>query len=405
MASINDLLEVDVYVIGAGPAGTTAALNLAPNRRVALADLHAEPCLHIGESLLPAARRLLTDMGLWERFLAERHARWYHNRAVWGGADVNETDFLRDPDGHGWHLDRARFESWLRHVAVERGAILLAPARLVALDRYNDGWRICLQTPSGQREAVSRFLIDAGGRAVPAASRLGAHRRVDDRLVCRYIYGIDRAPECSAGFTFVEAAEEGWWYTAPLAGGRRVLAFHTDADLPAAHAISDRKVLLERAREQPNLAAVLSDSGFIPGTGFGITAAHSAILTPVAGSGWCATGDAALSFDPLSSQGLLNALFTGLAAAEAVDCSLSGESDLVDYCWAMNNVYNLYRQHLAHFYGAERRWTRAPFWQRRLNPVPASPSNRKIQIGTTSLAPIRGCEIELIRAAPYPKMT
>lgn len=379
MASISDLLDVDVFVVGAGPAGITAALNLAPSRRVALADLHAEPCLRIGESLLPAARRLLTDMGLWERFLGERHAPWYHNRAVWGSAEAYETDFVRDPEGHGWHLDRARFESWLRHIAVERGTILLAPARLLAINHCNGAWRICLDTPSGRREAVSRFLIDAGGRGVPVASRLGARRRVEDRLVCRYVYGTDRTPESSAGSTFVEAAEEGWWYTAPLAGGRRVMAFHTDADLPAAHALSDPKMLLERAGAQHELGSVLSDSGFVPGTEFGVTAAHSAILVPFAGSGWCATGDAALSFDPLSSQGLLNALFTGLAAAEAVDSSLSGGSDLADYCRALHNIYDVYRQHLAHCYGAERRWTKAPFWQRRVNAVLGSLSDSEIQ--------------------------
>jgi flavin-dependent dehydrogenase len=40
---------------------------------------------------------------------------------------------------------------------------------------------------------------------------------------------------------------------------------------------------------------------------------------PCAGEGFLAAGDAALALDPLASQGLLNALFTGLAAAEAAD--------------------------------------------------------------------------------------
>lgn len=34
-------------------------------------------------------------------------------RAVWGAETVLETDCLRDPDAHGWHLDRARFDTWL----------------------------------------------------------------------------------------------------------------------------------------------------------------------------------------------------------------------------------------------------------------------------------------------------
>jgi flavin-dependent dehydrogenase len=54
----------------------------------------------------------------------------------------------------------------------------------------------------------------------------------------------------------------------------------------------------------------------------GLTAAHSSALEPCAAERWIAAGDASLSFDPLSAQGLLHAPFTGLAAAEAADAYL-----------------------------------------------------------------------------------
>jgi hypothetical protein len=54
----------------------------------------------------------------------------------------------------------------------------------------------------------------------------------------------------------------------------------------------------------------------------GLTAAHSSALEPCAAERWIAVGDAGLSFDPLSAQGLLHAPFTGLAAAEAADAYL-----------------------------------------------------------------------------------
>jgi 2-polyprenyl-6-methoxyphenol hydroxylase-like FAD-dependent oxidoreductase len=99
--------EVEVLIIGAGPAGAVTALNLARSRRVAVVERKAEAILRIGESLVPAARRLLQDMGLLESFLSQGHEPWHGKRAVWGGPVPEETDFLRDPDGHGWHLDRA----------------------------------------------------------------------------------------------------------------------------------------------------------------------------------------------------------------------------------------------------------------------------------------------------------
>lgn len=49
-----------------------------------------------------------------------------------------------------------------------------------------------------------------------------------------------------------------------------------------------------------------------------VSPASGAWLDPVCGEGWIACGDAALAFDPLSSQGLLGALASGVAAARAI---------------------------------------------------------------------------------------
>jgi len=182
-----------------------------------------------------------------------------------------------------------------------------------------------------------------------------------DKLVCSWVSGKAHPIHRGAGFTYVEATEDGWWYSAPLPEGRRVLAFHTDSDLSAARSVADPKKLLARGLASQELSAMLSESHFTPEQ-CGFTAAHSAILMPLAGSAWFAAGDAACSFDPLSSQGLLNALFTGLAA----DSHLSGaDSALHEYSKTLSHVYSVYERHLSHWYGAETRWGDQPFWRRR----------------------------------------
>jgi flavin-dependent dehydrogenase len=295
-------------------------------------------------------------MGLFDAFLREGHAPYYGNRSVWGGVTPTETGFLHDLDGHGWHLDRARFETWLRHIAIERGAVLIVPARIAACEYDGRRWHVTLNTTSTLH---ADLLIDASGRSATLARRLGARRCVEDRLVCRWTYG--RAHR-GAGLTVVEAVEDGWWYTAPLPAGRRVLAFHSDADLPAAR----NAALLEQAANTIELSQTLAACGLTPDKHSGITVAHSAVLTPCAGSAWLATGDAALSFDPLSAQGLLNALFTGLAAAEAADCYLSGHVlALPEYATTIAGIHAAYRRHLDFWYRSETRWPDAPFWRRR----------------------------------------
>jgi flavin-dependent dehydrogenase len=319
----------------------------------------------IGEALPPAARRLLADMGLLDAFLRERHGPCYGNRAVWGAGASEVTDFLRDPDGHGWHLDRARFDGWLRSVAVGRGARLLAPARLRAIRRADGCWQVQLITDRGRIDVSAAFAIDAGGRAAPLARRLGAKRHATDRLVCGWVHGRARSTGRGAGLTTVEAISDGWWYTAPLPEQRRVLAFLTDADLPAARIAHQGIGLINHAAEADEIGAILAECEFAPDEG-GFTAAHSSTLDSCIGDGWIVAGDASMTFDPLSAQGLLHALFTGLAAAEAADSYLSGDAGASRrYQQIMDGVQHTYRQNLAFSYSSETRWPTAPFWQRR----------------------------------------
>lgn len=363
------MYDAEVLIVGAGPAGATAALNLAPFRRVMLVERKATVAPRIGESLLPTARRLLADMGLLASFHAEGHAPWHGNRTVWGGGKPREIDFLRDPDGHGWHLDRARFEHWLRTVAQERGAELVSPATVQTLKHDGQQWHVGLQTATGPRVLTANVIIDAGGRSAPIAHKLGLRAQSRDKLLCSWLYGHDACND-QRGLSYVEAVCDGWWYTAPLPGQRRVLAFHTDADLPSAKGIREPNRLLTSARAVKELAAHVNRVGFMPQTMHGLIATQSCVLVPAAGEAWLAVGDAAIGFDPLASQGLLNALFTGLAGAEAVDSYLRGVADaFAMYTATIRGIADAYQRHLAFCYALEMRWPEEPFWQRRHTPA------------------------------------
>jgi len=251
-------------------------------------------------------------------------------------------------------------------MAAARGAVLMAPARVLDIESDHYGWQMRVATSQGEQRLAARFAIDAGGRGAPLARRLGARRRVIDRLICGWVYGSARPTGLGAGLTVVEAVEDGWWYTAPISNNRRVLAFLTDADLPQARIAHDGTRLVEHTAAAGEILAILTEGEFLP-LGGGFTAAHSAVLEPCGGPRWLAAGDAGMSFDPLSSQGLLHALFSGLAAAEAADATLAGDDDhaLHRYTQLMSSIAAAYRGRLDVCYASETRWPSAPFWKRR----------------------------------------
>jgi flavin-dependent dehydrogenase len=169
----------------------------------------------------------------------------------------------------------------------------------------------------------------------------------------------------------IESAPDGWWYTALLPSGERVAAWLTDADLAERAELLSPAGFAARLRASPHLGALLARHGYaLHGRPRG-AGAGSARLDRFAGDGWLAVGDAALSFDPLSSQGMLNALYTGLRGGQALAAALSGDrTGIAVYAHRMEAVYGTYLRNRLAFYATETRWAGHPFWRRR-TPAPA----------------------------------
>jgi flavin-dependent dehydrogenase len=366
----NANLDVDVTVLGGGPAGAATALAL---RRHGYSSVVIErsdyASVRIGETLSPAVRPILSRLGVWETFRSDRHLPSFGIHSVWGAADIYDNEFIFSPYGPGWHIDRAGFDAMLARCAEEAGASVYRGAGLLSCTTDDTGhWRTEFACEDVKSSIRSKFIVDATGRASSVARRQGAGRISFDRLVGLVgFFSSSSREKVSDSFTLVEAVEDGWWYSAMLPDLRVVVAFMTDADLykkaskalPYYWQLQLRRTIHTRSR--------IPRGGQAPHPV--VVAANSSRLNRSVGKNWLAVGDAASTFDPLSAQGVQKAMESGLRAAHSINDHWSGDdSALQDYARDVDHRFDSYLQLRQAYYAQEKRWPDSMFWRRRHRP-------------------------------------
>jgi len=356
------LKSCDVIILGGGPAGSATALSLraeSPSLSVTLVEASSYDRPRIGEVLPAIARTLMNHLGIWEAFQAERFQTARSISSAWGHPFRAENHFIYSLHGQGWHLDRRRFDAFLSDQAASRGAEVRLAARAKAVERLKNAWHLRLEDGT---EINARFAVDATGRRAIFARRMGARQIMFDRLAgfARF-FTLEDNPEPG---TLIESFSEGWWYTA-LAGGSRVVTCMTDADIARRLGLRHQQQWLDKLSETSWMRRSIGGAT-IQGSPL-VSAANSAHLEPVCAEDWLAVGDAASAFDPLSSQGIVKALRSGIFASYAIADRL-GKSDsagLERYQSFVRREFSRYRQSHAEYCGQEQRWPDSCFWSRR----------------------------------------
>jgi geranylgeranyl reductase family protein len=305
-------VSVDVVVIGAGPAGSTAALVLARGgARVAIVDKTTFPrdkaC---GDLIGPRGVRLLDELGV----------------AVPGAQAVGDMDVVgptgrkvrlparagRCYPGYAFAIPRARFDAQLREAALDAGAVGV-DGRFVALA---DGG-----------------IVLAGGQRLPADAVIGADGATSLVADAAGLVSRDRVLWGFAVRSYVATSVErpvialwndaprrgfpgyGWLFPSPGGAANIGLGLGMGCDRTraarAARSLDDFVVHLQRVGVLD--AAVTVDGrrlgGWLKMGIVGTEPAHRRVLL---------VGDAAGLVNPLQGEGIAQAMESGQAAAMAI---------------------------------------------------------------------------------------
>jgi menaquinone-9 beta-reductase len=309
-----------IVIVGAGPAGATAALLLArAGAPVVIVERRPfprpKPC---GDCLSPGLTPLLQRMGVLDRVLALAPARLAGWRLAAPGA-ASRTAFADGAEALA--LPREKLDAALLDAALEAGAGLVR-GRFAGV-RRNGALSLELAGRRGRLRAA--FLVGADGLRSVVARRIHAIRRAPRIRKVSFTAHVRGVPDAGdwgemhvarglcAGLAPVGPAgpDRLWNLTVVLDRARR----------PPPGSRPDPPALLAMLAVFPELAARLRDASFERHGDAGPLLASGPFDWPVrsaAAPGVALVGDAAGYFDPFTGQGIFQAVAGASLLAEEI---------------------------------------------------------------------------------------
>jgi geranylgeranyl reductase family protein len=310
--------SADVVVVGAGPAGVAAAVTLArAGRAVTLVDKARFPRDKIcGDGLTAGALRLLEGLGLDPGVVAS----WQRvDDVVVRGPSGREATFPL-PRGRGTYAAVAR-RADLDDALVD----LARSAGVKVLDGHactgaaEDGDRVAVAV-DGVGEVEAGFAVAADGMWSPVRRHLGLATpgyRGEWHAFRQYFDGVGPRAARELFVWFEPDLLPGYAWSFPLPGGRANVGFGIQRGGKVAR-IQEMATIWPDLLARPHVRAVLGDGARpeSPHRAWPIPArVDGAVL---AARRTLFAGDAAMATDPLTGEGIAQALLTGLLAAEAI---------------------------------------------------------------------------------------
>lgn len=324
--------EVDVAVIGAGPAGSTAAALLHRlGHSVVVVEALTFPRFVIGESLLARCMDLLDEAGMLDavrsrEYLVKRGALFLRDGER---ADIDFADQFTPGWTWTWQVPRADFDLTLANTAAAQGVPIFYRHTVTAVDVDGPPVVTIADPDGGSHTLRAKFLLDASGygRVLPRLLGLDRPSALPTRKsLFAHVRG-DRRPEGSDQnrIWIVMHPRGAWIWVIPFSDGVTSVGLVAEPSFYEYYAGgSDEDVFRRALADEPGLTERLRDMELLWEPK--IIQGYSASVSRLHGPGYCMVGNATEFLDPVFSSGVTLALESANKAAKLVHRQLGGET-------------------------------------------------------------------------------
>jgi len=326
--SCHSSFDCDVIIIGAGPAGTTAATILAEEkgRKVIVLEKEHFPRYHVGESLIPHCWDTLDRIGMTSRLDAQGFQSKQSVQFVNPDGEMSVPFYFSKhtdhPRARTWQVDRQTFDVMMMERAREAGAEVREGIKVLDF-LEEDGSIVGVRAEDEEGkvfELRAPMTMDASGRDA-LFQRKKKWRKRDPKLnkiaIWTLYKGAKRDPGVDEGATTIAyVKEKGWFWNIPLKDDIVSTGIVAERDYLYRDGRDLKEIYEREIKENKWVEEHLSE-----GEQFGkywVTGEYSYRAENCATDGLVLIGDAFAFLDPVFSSGVYLALTTGSLAADAV---------------------------------------------------------------------------------------
>lgn len=327
------MIETDVLVIGAGPAGSIAASIIdQAGLRVNVVEREKFPRFVIGESLLPRCMEVLEAAGLLEAVKAKNFqqkfgAKFLKDDSV---SDFNFTEQFTNGWTWTWQVPRAEFDLTLAEEVQRKGVPIQFETTVTNIEFFEDESSLTtVQTKDGAKEQIkAKFIVDASGygRVIPRLFKLDKPSNLDPRkAVFAHVQDKHRMKFEEPNRIIVVLYAPGVWvWIIPFSSGITSLGFVGDFEFFERIEGDLDEQYTTLINGHPYLKARFggADRVFEPRK----LEAWSATTDSFYGKGFVLTGNVTEFLDPIFSSGVMFATVSSHLASSLVVKKLKGEN-------------------------------------------------------------------------------